>query len=551
MRLVLNLLRPLWLRLFRLYAIRGKVTVGRRLHIGIGSKIAAPRGLTIGTDVYIGKLCTIECDGAIGDDVMIANAVGIVGRYDHDFRVVGVSIRQAPWIADTTDARRDVNQRHRVIIGSDVWIGYGAIVLSGVTVGRGAIVAAGAVVTRDVAPYAIVAGNPAREIGSRFTPETIPRHEQLVRVGNKPSKRPAGTQSLRALLRLGILAALIAAGAGLGPAVAAEPPLPGRMIRVTDHGVTGNGAADDTAALRTVLANFGPGNTVVLPPGTYKVSRLVLPSHSYLYAPHGATVLGTVVAKGPTTTVRGITFRNAALDISRSVDVTVGDCRFEGAMASIKLDGASGALIINNDFDDNVAVVSVGGWAVDHSTFSGNHFVNCAQGIGLDFNDAPSRGRDIVIERNIFIGTRRMPIEVGPVDAYTRDLIVRDNWASDFDNRGPDPGQTMSTFVAYSLVPTKGVDTRIIHNFAIAGPRQRGDIGIELAGSGEIADNFTDGFKYGAIVYGAGFSVHDNNFVGTTIATVLNYSKYPGTIAANTINAPAEQFPQPTRQPWP
>jgi len=54
-----------------------------------------------------------------------------------------------------------------VLIGDRVWIGYRAIVLPGVTIGEGAVVGAGAVVTRDVEPYAIVAGNPARKIGSR------------------------------------------------------------------------------------------------------------------------------------------------------------------------------------------------------------------------------------------------------------------------------------------------------------------------------------------------------------------------------------------------
>jgi acetyltransferase-like isoleucine patch superfamily enzyme len=178
MKLLINLLRPFWLRLFKLYAIRGNVTCQRDLHLGIGSKIFAPRRLTIGRAVYIGKLCTIECDGEIGDEVMIANAVGIVGRYDHDYTVVGKSIRRAPWVGDADYAKHDRNSE--VVIGSDVWIGYGAIVLSGVTVGRGAIVAAGSVVTRDVRPYAIVAGNPAREVGSRFSPEVAARHEALL-----------------------------------------------------------------------------------------------------------------------------------------------------------------------------------------------------------------------------------------------------------------------------------------------------------------------------------------------------------------------------------
>jgi chloramphenicol O-acetyltransferase type B len=56
-------------------------------------------------------------------------------------------------------------------VGSDVWIGHEALILSGVTIGDGAVIAARAVVTKDVEPYAIVAGNPARVISFRHTPE--------------------------------------------------------------------------------------------------------------------------------------------------------------------------------------------------------------------------------------------------------------------------------------------------------------------------------------------------------------------------------------------
>ncbi len=58
-------------------------------------------------------------------------------------------------------------------VGHDVWIGHNATLLPGVTVGNGAVIAAGAVVTRDVGPYAIVAGVPAKKIKMRFEPGLI------------------------------------------------------------------------------------------------------------------------------------------------------------------------------------------------------------------------------------------------------------------------------------------------------------------------------------------------------------------------------------------
>jgi hypothetical protein len=63
--------------------------------------------------------------------------------------------------------------RGDIVIGSDAWVTYGTYVLGGVTIGDGAVVATGAVVSKDVPPYAIVAGNPAKVIKYRFSPEQI------------------------------------------------------------------------------------------------------------------------------------------------------------------------------------------------------------------------------------------------------------------------------------------------------------------------------------------------------------------------------------------
>jgi phosphonate metabolism protein (transferase hexapeptide repeat family) len=70
--------------------------------------------------------------------------------------------------AKVDKAFREKRQSARVVIGHDVWIGHGAIVLPGISIGHGAVVAAGAVVTRNVEPYAVVAGVPAKPIKWRF-----------------------------------------------------------------------------------------------------------------------------------------------------------------------------------------------------------------------------------------------------------------------------------------------------------------------------------------------------------------------------------------------
>jgi len=149
-------------------AVRRNVVYGARFHVGPRTVIWAPRRLTIGDDVYVGKNVTIELDGRIGDGVLIANNVGLVGRRDHDFREHGVLIRNARWVGDYPE-----ELSLPLTVEDDVWIGFGAVVLSGIRIGRSAIIAAGSVVFEDVPPGSVMAGNPARPIRERFASEEI------------------------------------------------------------------------------------------------------------------------------------------------------------------------------------------------------------------------------------------------------------------------------------------------------------------------------------------------------------------------------------------
>ena len=77
-----------------------------------------------------------------------------------------------------TDVQTD-NPFKRVTVGNDVWIGTGVMVMGGVTIGDGAVIGAGAIVTKDVPPYAVVAGVPAKIIRYRFTEEQIQALEEV------------------------------------------------------------------------------------------------------------------------------------------------------------------------------------------------------------------------------------------------------------------------------------------------------------------------------------------------------------------------------------
>jgi chloramphenicol O-acetyltransferase type B len=121
--------------------------------------------LSVGDDIYIGSYCHISVKRVkIEDFTMLASYVSIIGG-DHKFDVVGV-----PMIKNKRDKEKEV------VIEKDVWIGHGSTIMHGVTIGEGSIVGARSVVTKDIPPYSIVAGSPAKVIRMRFSEKDISTH---------------------------------------------------------------------------------------------------------------------------------------------------------------------------------------------------------------------------------------------------------------------------------------------------------------------------------------------------------------------------------------
>lgn len=161
--------------------------IGSNFYSGIRVRMWAREKIIIGKNFYIGRDSFIESDVIIGDNVLWANRVALVGRYDHNYQQVGVPIRFASRIRHKDYNWLGIN--NLTIIEDDVWVGYGAIILSGVKIGIGSIIAAGSVVANDVMPYSIYGGVPAKKLKDRFdSPEDLDRHIALYAANYKADR---------------------------------------------------------------------------------------------------------------------------------------------------------------------------------------------------------------------------------------------------------------------------------------------------------------------------------------------------------------------------
>ena len=128
---------------------------GSGVNVEHGADFGWGTTVAIGDNSGIGINAWIRADLTIGNNVMMGPQALIYGR-DHMFSDMSKPMNQ-----------QGMGDYHPIVIEDDVWIGARVTILKGVTIGQGAVLAAGSVVIKDVEPYSIVGGNPARQISRR------------------------------------------------------------------------------------------------------------------------------------------------------------------------------------------------------------------------------------------------------------------------------------------------------------------------------------------------------------------------------------------------
>ncbi|WP_418672585.1 CatB-related O-acetyltransferase [Alistipes putredinis] len=121
--------------------------------------------------LIIGKFCSIAC-----------GAKFIFNCANHTLKSLSTytfPLFFEEWDLPKSEVATAWDNKGDIVIGNDVWIGYDAVIMAGVTIGDGAIIGTRAVVVKDVEPYSIVGGIPAKEIRKRFSPDIIARLRKL------------------------------------------------------------------------------------------------------------------------------------------------------------------------------------------------------------------------------------------------------------------------------------------------------------------------------------------------------------------------------------
>jgi len=132
-----------------------RIIVGSNFFCGKNCTVSAKNKILIGKNFYAGHNCHFAANAKIGDDVLFASYVSLVGG-DHNIDDKNIIIRKS-----------GREKFKRITIKDNVWVGHGVILLHGITINSGSIIAAGSVVTKDVPENCIYGGNPAKLIKVR------------------------------------------------------------------------------------------------------------------------------------------------------------------------------------------------------------------------------------------------------------------------------------------------------------------------------------------------------------------------------------------------
>ena len=161
-------------RLSSFFYKRLMISCGKNVRFSAITSDFTYQTISIGNDVYIGpgaKFIAANSKLYIGSKVLFGPNVTIIGG---DHRVTDVG----RFIYDVKDKQPEDDQD--IHIEDDVWVGANATILKGVAIGRGAVIAACALVNKDVKPYTIVGGVPAKSLKRRWNRDTIIKHEELL-----------------------------------------------------------------------------------------------------------------------------------------------------------------------------------------------------------------------------------------------------------------------------------------------------------------------------------------------------------------------------------
>ena len=155
--------------------------------VAVDRSVVLMSNIKIGRGTYLRKDIFVDDGVEIGRYCSIANDV-VIGPSNHP--ITNFSTHPISY-----DVNNYPDKDVKTIIGNDVWIGTRAIIKRGVKIGNGAVIASGAVVTKDVEPYAVVAGVPAKLIKYRFDSETI-QELQALEWWNLPKESLCGLKNL-------------------------------------------------------------------------------------------------------------------------------------------------------------------------------------------------------------------------------------------------------------------------------------------------------------------------------------------------------------------